>query len=95
MLDGIDEVAVKFLKPEASQQEGSIKKFIAEIDILQACRDTRIVSFLGAYTQNVGDCKQTNISLLSFLPQDEHAMQKHRLGLYTYVEGDYWPVAIS
>ena len=52
-LDGVSDVAVKFLKPEAADQASSIEKFVAEIDVLRACRDTHVVGFLGAWAHNV------------------------------------------
>ena len=42
-------MAVKLLKPETMASESSSRKFLAEIDVLRACRDQHIVAFLGAW----------------------------------------------
>ena len=53
MLDGVVEVAVKLMRPEISGSESSLQKFVAEIDLLRACRHANIVAFLGAFHQDV------------------------------------------
>ncbi|KAK9799778.1 hypothetical protein WJX73_006089 [Symbiochloris irregularis] len=49
LLDGDLEVAIKLMKPDQSYASSSIAKFIAEIDVLRACRDMHIVAFNGAW----------------------------------------------
>ncbi|KAK9787355.1 hypothetical protein WJX73_003664 [Symbiochloris irregularis] len=49
IMDGVNEVAIKLLKPETQNSASSIDKFIAEIDVLRACRDQHIVTFNGAW----------------------------------------------
>ena len=73
-LDGVSEVAVKLLKPETMASESSSRKFLAEIDVLRACRDQHIVAFLGAWAhkasklhslavqqENVCSCKEAGL----------------------------------
>ena len=54
-LDGINDVAVKILKSDlgAAHQASALQGFLAEIDIMRACRDTHIVGFLGAWANDV------------------------------------------
>ena len=53
-LDGVTEVAIKLLKPETATSDSSARKFLAEIDVLRACRNQHVVAFLGAWAQKVG-----------------------------------------
>ena len=55
-LDGLEEVAIKLMKPEAANSESSIEKFVDEIDILRACRNAHIVTFIGAWANEVQAC---------------------------------------
>ena len=52
-LDGVDEVAIKLLKPETAADDSSARQFLAEIDVLRACRNQHVVTFLGAWAQKV------------------------------------------
>ena len=54
-LDGMNDVAIKLLKPETVGSESSVRKFLAEIDVLRACRDPHIVAFYGGWAQKVRD----------------------------------------
>ena len=49
-LDKVKTVAVKFL---AGQDLPTIRQFAAEVDMMRACRDNNIVSFCGAWLQQV------------------------------------------
>ncbi|KAK9812352.1 hypothetical protein WJX73_004586 [Symbiochloris irregularis] len=49
VMDGVNDVAIKLMKPETLSSGSSIQKFIAEIDVLRACRDQHIVAFAGAF----------------------------------------------
>lgn len=54
LLDGFKPVAVKFLHPAACLAAVSdTKRFMAEVDLLRACRDNNIVDFKGAWAQQV------------------------------------------
>lgn len=55
-LDGnVREVAVKFLAPPRDDEDAihHMRKFAKEVSVLHACRDASIVSFLGAWLQQV------------------------------------------
>ena len=53
-LDGAQEVAVKFMRPDISSLADSLRRFQTEITIMRACRDSPfIVSFLGAWVHEV------------------------------------------
>ena len=54
-LDGVSEVALKLLKPETVASDSSSRKFLAEIDVLRACRDQHIVAFLGAWAHKASN----------------------------------------
>ena len=56
MLDGSAEVAVKFLKADRSTSgpESISRRFEKEVSILRACTSSHIVSFIGAWTHQVG-----------------------------------------
>ena len=51
----MNDVAIKLLKPETVGSESSVRKFLAEIDVLRACRDPHIVAFYGGWAQKVRD----------------------------------------
>ena len=51
MLDGVSDVAVKFMKPDTAS---STRRFQQEIEIMRACRDSRIVNIIGAWVHE--DC---------------------------------------
>lgn len=51
--DGVTEVAMKILKPEFAAQPSSKQAFLAEINLLHACRDASIVSMLGGWAHAV------------------------------------------
>ena len=49
-LDKVKTVAVKF---HSGQDLPTMKQFAVEVDIMRACRDDNIVTFLGAWLQQV------------------------------------------
>ncbi|KAK9811928.1 hypothetical protein WJX73_000424 [Symbiochloris irregularis] len=49
VMDGVNEVAIKLLKPETTNTPSAISNFIAEIEILRAARDDHVVAFRGAW----------------------------------------------
>ncbi|KAK9808198.1 hypothetical protein WJX73_008032 [Symbiochloris irregularis] len=49
VMDGVYDVAIKLLKPEAISATDGIQDFLAEIDVLRACRDEHVVAFRGAW----------------------------------------------
>lgn len=58
MLDGVNEIAIKLLKPEdqnnpARVGKSTMTKFVSEMNVLRACRDAHIVSFQGAWVHPV------------------------------------------
>lgn len=54
VMDGVYDVAIKLLKPEAVGATDGIHNFLAEIDVLRACRDEHVVAFRGAWANEVG-----------------------------------------
>lgn len=52
-LDEVNDVAIKFLNPDIADKTSSIYQFSREIDIMRACRAVNIVSFMGAWVQQV------------------------------------------
>ena len=52
-LDGVTDVAVKVLKPDAASKASVLQNFVAEVDILRACRHPHIVNFVGAWADEV------------------------------------------
>lgn len=53
VLDTVNHVAVKFLNPERANSTSAMKAFGVEIDILRACRNVHVVSFVGAWACQV------------------------------------------
>lgn len=72
LMDGVNDVAIKLLKPETKDSAASIEKFIAEIDVLRACRDQHIVGFMGAWANQVRYSTLYSGSLES-VPRGTHA----------------------
>lgn len=52
-LDDSKDVAVKYLNHEAAASQANVERFMAEINLLQTCRDASIVACLGAYAHKV------------------------------------------
>ncbi|KAK9805402.1 hypothetical protein WJX73_001387 [Symbiochloris irregularis] len=49
VMDGVNDVAIKLMKHDMVNSSSNIAKFLAEIDVLRACRDQHIVAFNGAW----------------------------------------------
>ena len=68
-------MAVKILKAEAASHANALQNFVAEIDIMRACRDNNIVGFVGAWNNEVGAlslrvCPESVCSI--FVDEDLH-----------------------
>ena len=55
-LDGVSDVAVKFINHSEDPNKDPTEKFHAEVAILRACRNQAIVNFLGAWSHEVRIC---------------------------------------
>ena len=49
----VTKIAIKLMKPETANSNSSIRRFVAEIDILRACRHAHVVTFVGAWANEV------------------------------------------
>ena len=49
LLDGLTEVAIKFVRAERSSSTSALQKFEMEINIMRACKSEKVVRFLGAW----------------------------------------------
>lgn len=52
-LDGVDDVAVRFIDSQPHTRDSVRAEFMTEINLLNACRHAGLVSFIGFWEQDV------------------------------------------